>query len=194
MKRRVFLSCAGTGLLSGCLGEKATRILESNDSEAMTRITVETERTIAKERGISVDIEITEASVTETHPASVRIQMTNVDDTARTVQTGSIVPFSGFEPVEGRGLLLLTATDDNRDRLSDCWQLDRPADSDLGGRPVSNDATLDPGESVANEYEVWSHYANDECYPPGVYQFQTRYVSDSWNTPVEWGFKLRVEQ
>lgn len=148
------------------------------------------------EHEFDLSVEIIEPCATEEHPPRLKIILTNTGCSSQRLQTAIRMPFSGFESNEQNpGLQLLPSSSQERDRLSDCWQLDLPQGSEYAYRGVVAGTELEPKEEIAGIYEIWSHYANEECMPPGKYRFVGSYHGPQHSQPkFNWGFVIRVEQ
>lgn len=168
--RRTYLGLlAGTmGFLTGC----TTSSLRAPDSSALR--TVSHARTEARQ--LSVEVTVTRKQITTEQTATVEIALTNstsepieihlndgqdadpllshtYEDGTRTDEDIQLIPVVNADLVERAS--------------SDCWNPDEP----IGGDLVPTSRELAPGESLANEYQVWGREDSTDCLPPGTYDF-----------------------
>lgn len=135
----------------------------------------------------------------EDSPAQIEITFTNSMDEPKLYTFGSVMVFSGYvgehvdghaelwlEPENGRGYTPLgDSSSVPTEPDSGCWQY--PIE-EYGVHDFEEGVTLEPGESISNQFDIFHRAPTDRCLPSGRYRFAD---SDS-NHSETWGFVVEL--
>lgn len=200
MKRRTLIGGIITTAFAGRIGlaneeRPGTAIKMPEKTNPMqATVTVKTADNVS-EIPLTFSVEMLESAASTEHPPRLRIAVYNTGQESITVHSSPIFPFSSLESENAEpGLMVLPLTSDDRARIEDCWQLDRPANKPLPTRGRKHGERIKPRQSVSGTYEVWSHYANEICSPTGDYRFEQSYSLSGYELNFTWGFTLHVER
>lgn len=182
MKRRTFLGLFGVSAISlGYLVATGTqRNVEVGDVSEIPDI-----------YPVDIDVAITEPTVTDDHPPSLRITITNTGENHISIGDGSQAIFSGVLSGESNPGIQLIPPRPGLIRIPGRWQ-------PIPGIGTAQDMSLamvrlEPGERKSIEYEVWEKQSNSVVvdYPTGEFTFSTTYHIN--NSQFDWGFTLSVK-
>jgi len=202
MKRREILGLLGAGggtALSGCLSPPATPSSTVSDG-IQRRISLAGQDSIPDELQVSITAEMLESTVTDEHPARVRITMTNQGDERR---------FSGCAVFdrESKGSippeLWLESDLDDSVRTGEKWvkqNLPGPGEG-FGGKGCGLEVYAS-GESKLTNYAILHDGRTDGYLNPGTYRWekeiriapkQSQTTESDAQETITWGFSLTVE-
>jgi len=144
------------------------------------------------------DVEVVNSQPTASDPPTVRVSVTNEDDTTHSLDTpGYQFPFTGAMDTTDRGSIsLLTPLNDWEDRDGECWAGTPKA------QPSHNGESFEPGQSISARRAIMN---SDKCdgqsqvdWPRDTFLFTESYALDSSEPEAYdgekffWGFWLRV--
>ena len=151
------------------------------------RVSVIDQRDLPNDVPVTLSATTSREEITAEHPARLRIVFENTDKNPRTFSFGTNPPFTPkLSQTQSPGLMLLPL-DTRYDPVTEsCWQPTISDDTEYVVPSVLNQVTLDAGESIATELDVWGSYRNDDdiCVPIGEYQFEESYGDFTWNFTV----------
>lgn len=143
---------------------------------------------------------VVESAVTDDRPAQVELSLANQADDPWTGRRTVCPPADAHVAARTDGdvhtdgdarLVLLLADEQSFEPANpDCWR-PRFEDFDVGAPCGPEEVTIPAGETVVRTYEVWDHPKNEDCMPPGEYEFGETYQVD--DREIEWRFTLAVE-
>jgi len=185
MKRRTILSRLGAGGLlglGGCVGaptagpQSPATSTTTPQEGLQRRISLAREESVPDEYQIRVEATILESTITDTHPARIRVTITN-DGPAReiSVSTGRCSLFNRWSQTSHpRGLWLGSADDPQYvTEQGPRWVVDPPEkgfpDYGCAGR------TYGTGESVHNEYTIYHDGRSGGYLESGTYRFEEEF-------------------
>lgn len=194
MDRRAFLGTVGGlgGALAGCLGGRGAASTPTTSPAPTTAPTPsEYRRTVSvvesEATGIDLGVDVLASAVTEVRTATVRLTWTNsgAEPTDVCISRGSSSELLlSYSTAGARSELVLVPTDEEREAQGrSCWRL-----SSVGRDGDVDRTTLSPGESLQNDYEVWTRPDSEDCVPVGAYRFEASNEDD----PLWWGVTLEV--
>jgi hypothetical protein len=197
MDRRAFLSTVGglSGALAGCLGDRDVAAPVPTTSPPSTSspasIPSEYRRTVSvaeiEATGIDLGVDVLASAVTAVRTATVRLTWTNpgAEPAEVHVSRGSLSELLLSDPTAETGSeLVLVPTDEAGEAQSgSCWRL-----SSVGRDGDVDRTRLSLGESLQNDYEVWTRPDSEGCVPVGTYRFEASNEDD----PLSWGATLEV--
>lgn len=131
-------------------------------------------------------VDVLASAVTEVRTATVRLTWTNpgTEPTDVYISRGSSSELLLSDPTAGTSSeLVLVPTDEEREAQSGaCWRL-----SSAGRDGDVDRTTLSSGESLQNDYEVWTRPDSEGCVPVGTYRFEGSHEGDalSWRVTFE---------
>ena len=156
---------------------------------------------------VAYDLEVVEAVATPRTPPRLAVEASNASD--RTVGVGETRAMRFWAarggdsshdlvlmPLDHGGSILFM--DSQPSGEGSCWQLD----SRVVQSTKDRFETLEPGESITSELEVWWQGPIDTCFPTGSFAFATEYEvwdPEDGGTPGDgeryrFGFSLDVER
>jgi len=156
---------------------------------------------------MQIAVKILEPTVTDSHPARVRVTTTNTGS-KRAFSIGNsgcgLFNRDRGESDDPPGLRLHDPTKTEYiERKRNKWVADKPADKARNILQYGCSKRIyETGESLSNEYVVWDDYQESGYFTPGTYNWEeTVEVSEATNTLTEdtdsqsftWGFSLRVD-
>lgn len=212
MQRRQFVTAVGTSALplAGCVGTAS-----SGEGSADTP-TVSVESVDEHPPRARVEVSVVR-QFSRDRPAKVEVAYTSTADSNREVDFQASPPFSEYLSAGQQSPRLAVIPDDHShvapvdvrsgsERAGSTTERDPGADRLVPRTPVdgcwrvptafavygaAHPQTLSSGETVAEEYAVLGHAANEACLPPGTYRFE----QDPYAGRREpWGFALRIER
>lgn len=153
---------------------------------------------------VEYDLEVVEAHVTEETPPRLAVRATNASGEEIGVGESRAMRFWAARSGYGHELVLLPLEHggsieyvDGPPTIEDgCNRLE----TRIVQAPAYRFETLDPGDSISSELEVWWRGPGDACFPTGTYRFTSWY--DVWDPDREetgrgdryrFGFTLGVE-
>ncbi len=183
MNRREYLAgvVGGFAAVSGCLTSTGG---SGGGLRSVSVVGTET-------KGIKVDTEMLESTVTKDHTAEVRLTWTNSDSQKTSVSIGresaEILSSHTIEngDWQGTGLVLVPPSYNPQKRSEACW---KPKDY-FGGGGDAESTTLTSGESFHHKYRLWTDPDKEGCLPTGTYDFG--HFGDA--TP-SWRVTLRIKK
>lgn len=136
--------------------------------------------------GLDLELELLE-QFHSTHPASLRLAVTNTDDVPLLLNAGRELPFLTFSGShssrdadlvivpQGGGIHLIAYDAEQKtppvEPVDGCWRLN--GSIFIPGGVVRHE--LPPNDSITQIYRVYAHWRNDaDCIPPGRYEFTER--------------------
>ncbi|WP_232702300.1 hypothetical protein [Halobacterium wangiae] len=209
MKRRALLGTLAATAFAGCTGYATAPV--GDDSTTTEDRTTTGDRTTTEDRtttdggetfayqidGVETDdppvedvtIDVTvERNFTTAHPAVLRVAFTNDAGEEREFAFGSLVPWDGLwgQHEDGTSSLLLAPGDSvvPDEPEENCWQ----ATDGIALPAVMRTETLEPGETVAAEFNVLAAHDSDACIQIGNYRFEdASYLNEGWGFDVQIG-------
>ncbi|AHG05320.1 hypothetical protein HALDL1_11830 [Halobacterium sp. DL1] len=193
MERRTLLGTLAATAFAGCTGYATAPVGKDTTTEDETTTDggwfpyqIEDVRTDDPPAD-DVTIEVTvERHFTVDHPAMLRVAFTNEADEAREFAFGSLVPWDGLlgQHEDGTSSLLLSPGDsvvpDEPDE--NCWQ----ATDGIALPAVMRTETLDPGGTVAADFNVLAAHDSHDCIQTGSYRFEDgNYLDEGWGFDVQ---------
>lgn len=227
MKRRTLLAVLGTtGVagLAGCLGRsqpsstKPTATVTANststtdatttaEGEIQRRISLASQDSVPNKYNIEINATVLEPLITTTHPARVRITMTNKGSRRALSVWGETCDL--FNRSRGgsdapRGLWLHDPEQAaSIERKEGKWVADRQTDFPRGYAAYGcGKKMVGAGEAFSSEYVVWDDYQVSGYLTPGTYRWEEpvsisedadTQTSDDQRQSFTWGFSLQVE-
>lgn len=204
-RRRAFLATVGTVTVpvGGCVQPPAERSATRASPTKPSIKIVESDQ-VAEEHQVRITATVTTSTVTEEHPARVRVSTT---DTGESRYIQSMRRGLHFHPQYGGetsddppGLVLLGANDEYT-RTDGKWQFE-PYDGGQGGAGLAG-VELEAGETISNDYAVLDDATVSGYFSPGTYRFEAPVVikPDAEEGPPSgiiseftWGFSVKVEK
>ena len=135
---------------------------------------------------VDLDVELIQEYTAE-HPGEIQMTMINEADQVREFEYGPS-PLSHGEHDSVDAYLHAEYSGNTYDEPENgCWR----SLNHLGGEPELTGATLDPGESVSESYELLAAADEEYCLPGGLYWFEsTLFVNgedgDADEVALEW--------
>ena len=158
------------------------------DEDAGWLVRVESMGDVPDDLGITIEASVETPTITEDHPAVLQIRIRNLAASKQSVKGGHIGAAAIESETRNPGLLLIAPGEEHESR-SGCWQPVRSVSEGDSDDQIG----LIPGKPNKSEFEVWSHYANNKCFPEGAYRFKMDYeVYLESSRDLDWGFTLRV--
>lgn len=203
--RRAFLATLGAVAVAGggCVQPPAEQTTTRSSSTKPSLEIAESDQ-VAGEHQMRITATVTTSTVTEEHPARVRVSTTNTGE-SRYIQ--SMRRGLHFHPQYGGetsddpiGLVLFDAHDEYT-RTDGKWQFE-PYDGGQGGAGLAG-VVLEADETISNDYAVLDDATVRGYFSPGTYRFEAPVVikPDAEEGPPSgivaeftWGFSLKVEQ
>lgn len=181
--RRGVLRALGTGSLLSITG--CSRAATGSDPPPVTPAPVPKATTDATHSpiGLALEVELLD-QFHPTHPASLRLGVTNTDDVPLLLNAGRELPFLTFSGnhssrdanlvivPQGGGIHLIAYDAEGKTPpvkpVDGCWRLN--GSIFIPGGVVRHE--LPPNESITQIYRLYAHWRNDtDCIPPGTYEF-----------------------
>lgn len=82
---------------------------------------------------------------------------------------------------------------DNPEQTADgCWRF--PDDGIIGIQSILESRLVTPGESISEEYEVYTRGEETPCLPEGTYRFQDQGYVGSRDNPFVWTLELIIDE
>ena len=193
MDRRSFLAGLGTaGVLASMTFPGVQR-----------RVSIADQDSVPDEYEVSIEVELLQPVVTDSHPAQLEITTTN-EGPERALSVGPrwCGLFSrGRGTVEPEGLRLRVPGRffEGMRRDGNRWQRDPSSPSGFTPAHGCVPTLYEPGESVTNEYELWDDHTVEGYLEPGTYRFETELgvrdgpYADETHDSFTWGFSLTIE-
>ncbi len=91
------------------------------------------------------------------------------------------------------GLLLVRVDADKTKISDDCWKPPEP-ERPTGSPTVAKYETIEPGESIREEYGVWGHYGNEGCIPTREYTFENHHGFRGSEKLFDWELRVDVRE
>lgn len=137
-------------------------------------------------------VAVTRDAATEEHPPALEVTVTNESDRTLTLGEGRAIVFAYQSDTEGDLILLPAGSDYSAE--PDCWRLTGQIAVTTEYRTV----TLDPGESVSREVELYATPDGEGCLPVGEFRFESPYsvtdgVGQNEEVSFTWGFDIALE-
>ncbi len=151
--------------------------------------------TDANDGPLEYRIEVLREAATDDAPPRIRVSVTNPGDTPLVVGEGRAAVFAYVRDVDEQ--LILLPIDGEYPARAGCWRL---TDS-IAVTEEYRTFTLDAGETVATDLDLYALPGEDACLPVGEYGFETTYDAapadeglDSEDaTGGRWGFRVLLE-
>lgn len=139
--------------------------------------------------GLEIGVEIVTAVATIETPARVAISVTNTSDRSQSVLASTYVPTrENYPRTDSDSRLFLYSSDTTTARSDDeCLKTRAP-------RYIPSQRTLsfDPGESIRQEYELWGHYEDEQCFPAGEYVLPQFYNVPEEPVTLNWAISIEL--
>jgi len=206
MRRRAALITLGavgafpTGCLSGPLGAAETDTLPEGPLATIESAAIKQEAPGAtlSEYGIELTTTIRRKTATVEGPAGIDVRFKYTGDQSRSIgSTTRNFPLSNWGWSHDQLYLLPADREANGDGLwsprdTGCWETREV----VPGMGSDQPTPFDPGATVTEAYNLWEHRADEECFPPGTYNFGQTYKIPSeeqsdQSSHIDW--TLRIE-
>jgi hypothetical protein len=174
MKRRTYLASLATLTASaGCLGGTAATN-NSSPQQMQKTVSVSNVSTEGVPEGLDLNVEVSDATITESSTARVSLKYMNTGENTLTlnINPDALDPVSS---VENRpGILLFSDAYDPKQTSPGCW---KPKQDQFVQPGVVHNYSLEPGQTATLTYNVWATPKQDGCIQPGDYQLELLYGS-----------------
>lgn len=211
MHRRQFLTTLSgvtTVGLAGCSSAVDSVLPRSTPypEGRQRRITLDSQDMAPEEHAVSIDVELLEPTVTDDHPARLRLTTTNEGPRrALSIHQHGCSLFnrdSGLSDDPPGLVLIHPGRIPYIERPENAWVRDLPPDEHVARQSYGcAQANYDAGGSRSNEYTVWDDYRTEGYFEPGTYRWEED-VTITEPRPADrplaelgtfsWGFALTV--
>lgn len=174
MKRRTYLASLATLTASaGCLGGIAATN-NSSPQQMQKTVTVSNVSTKGAPEGLDLNVEVGDATITESSTARVSLKYTNTGEKTLTLNINPDAPDPVPSVEDSPGLLLLSNAYNPKQTSPGCW---KPKPDQFVQPGVVHNYSLEPGQTATLTYDVWANPKQDGCIQPGDYQLELLYGS-----------------